>query len=76
MINCLHSESQSKLKNFEEMYQQTSKSKENTLSSEHMSTFNTVNNLNVLYEDQSKLKKVEDWDSNYSMKKSMTSILS
>lgn len=60
MINCLHSESQSKLKNFEEMYQQTSKSKENTLSSEHMSTFNTVNNLNVLYEDQSKLKKVED----------------
>jgi hypothetical protein len=60
MIGCLHSDGQGRLKESEEVYQQASKGKENTLSPEHTSTVDTVNNLSVLYGDQGKLKEARD----------------
>jgi len=60
MIGCLHSGGQGRLKDPEELYQQASKGKENTIGPEHTSTLDTVNNLGVLYGDQGKLKEVGD----------------
>ncbi|KAH9903875.1 kinesin light chain [Xylariomycetidae sp. FL2044] len=51
---------QGKLKEVEEMYERALQGYEKTLGPDHISTLDTVNNLDLLYSDQSQLKETEE----------------